>query len=167
MNVMNPAGPMPVDTMSQRGGQAETPSVGMSSNFRIARVGARPLVFTGTELAMSMSFTPGMPYWYEVNIYRTQAQKFVLALRMFFASEAEDDFVRAWEFDTIDECFDKIETYDAAQDVKMTLPENIEKAPPAVLAAHALQLQAKVTAARAHYAGLVGELFAEIEAMSA
>ncbi|ARE42194.1 hypothetical protein RGUI_4053 [Rhodovulum sp. P5] len=167
MNVMNPAGPMPVDSMSQMGDRSETPSVGMSSEFRIRRVGGRPIVFRGSELAMSMSFTPEIPYWYEMNIYRTQSQRFVLAVRVFFQSADEEDYVRAWEFDDLSDVFDAIEGYDAAQDVKMTLPAKIDTLPPAALAAHALELQAKVSAARAHYQGLVGELFAEIESKSA
>lgn len=171
MNAMNSAGtptydhyqPMP-PYQPMPSAHSDMPSVGISRDFKIRRVGARPLVFRGTELAMCMSFTPDLPYWYEMNIYRTDQQRFVLAIRLFSQSETEKDHVRAWEADAIGNIFDLIETYDAAQDVRLNLPENIASAPAAELAAHALDLAAKVASARAHFAGLVGELFAEIDA---
>jgi RPA family protein len=112
---------------------------------------------------MAMSFTPDLPYWYEINIYRTAEQRFVLAIRLFFQSETEEDTTQAWEFETMPEVFDAIEQYDAGQDVKVSLVD----APPAAsaeLAAMALELRARLHAARANFAGLVGELFEELEA---
>lgn len=168
MNAPNPAGSQAFDPYPpMSGGRAEMPSVGLARDFRIRRMGARPLVFRGTELAMSMSFMPELPYWYEMNIYRTEQQSFVLAIRLFFQSEEARDYVRAWELETIGDVFDKIEAYDAAQDIRLSLPDTLDTAAPAELAAHALDLSARVAGARAHFAGLVGELFAEIEASAA
>lgn len=168
MNAPTPAGSQaftPYASMSAD--RPEMPSVGLAREFRIRRMGARPLVFRGTELAMSMSFSPELPYWYEMNIYRTEQQSFVLAIRMFFQSEDIRDHARAWELETIGDVFDRIEAYDAAQDIRLSLPDTLDGAAPAELAAHALDLSARVAAARAHFAGLVGELFAEIETSAA
>jgi hypothetical protein len=131
--------------------------------FRIKRPGARPLVFEGIELAMAMSFTPSLPYWYEVNLYRTSDQRFVAAVRLFFQAESEVDQVRAWDFDTLDQALDKLAQYDAAQDIRFAMdPVNLTL-PPAELAAMAMELRARVDSARRHFSSLLGEFFYELD----
>ena len=137
------------------------PVFSASTGFRIKRAGARPLSFQGSELAMAMSYTPSLPYWYEVNIYRTTDQRFAVAIRLFFQSEDEQDTAQAWIFDSIDEALVQIEGYDAAQDVHLPAMPPTEAA--ADLAVYASRLQAAVSAARHHYASLIGELFYDLE----
>lgn len=131
--------------------------------FRIARSGMRPLAFEGTELCMAMSYVPGAPNWYEINIYRTTEQKFVVAVRLFFRSEDERDRVRAWEFESFDQVLDCLEGYDAATDVRIDQRIEQEGQSAAELAAHAFLLRARAEAARSQYAGLVGEILHELE----
>lgn len=136
--------------------------LGSAGTHRIPQQGGRPNVFQGTELALAMSFTPSMPYWYEINIYRTTEQSFVVAIRKFYQSEAEKDIVKSWVVPSIQEVFDLIENYDPTVD--MHIPDvSLFDSSAAELAATAMALKADLHAARAHYAGLVGELFAEIE----
>ncbi len=111
---------------------------------------------------MAMSFTPEIPYWYEINIYRTTEQSFVLAIRQFFQSVDEKDTVRAWVFDSLPEVFDHIEQYDVGNDVQMPQVD-LSHAAPAELAAMAMDLTSRLKAARLHFSGLVGELLLEIE----
>lgn len=159
MTYAMPAEPQPV----QKSGSAEMPAVGSPSTYRFPRRGARPVTFRGTELAMAMSFTPEIPFWYEINIFRTTEEGFVVAIKEFFQAEESKDSIRAWTFPTLGEVFDHIEGYDAGADVK--LPNvDLDAAAPAELAAMAMDLKARVSAARHHFAGLVGELFAEMEA---
>ncbi len=129
--------------------------------YRIPRTGQRPLAFDGSELCMAMSFIPGCAYWYEINIYRTTQQKFVVAVRQFFQSETERDRVRAWECDGFAEVLDSLEAYDAAQDVRLSEAHPGDS--PAELAGEAMMLKARVAAARAQYGGLVGEILHELE----
>lgn len=130
-------------------------------SYRIKRAGARPLSFQGTELAMAMSYTPSLPYWYEINIYRTTDQRFALAIKLFFQSADENDTAQAWMFDSIDEALNAIEAYDAGQDVQ--LPPVPYKASAADLAVYAARLQAELAGARQHYASLIGEFFHDLE----
>lgn len=134
---------------------------GAAMNYRIKRAGARPLAFQGSELAMAMSYTPSLPYWYEINIYRTTDQRFAVAVKLFFQSADEQDTAQAWICDSIDEALDKIERYDAGQDVHLPPMPPVQS--PADLAVFAAQLQAAVSAARHHYASLVGEFFYDLE----
>jgi hypothetical protein len=154
--------PMPVDP-TYASAPAENSSIGTANTFRIRRLGARPLVFAGTELAMAMSFTPELPYWYEMNVYRTDRQSFVLRIKHFRAAEGEADTCDAWEFDTLADLFDAVEAYDAARDVRFDTAR-LAAAPAAELAGRAMSLKAEVAAARAHFASLAGELFQEMDA---
>ena len=158
-----PLSPSPMAGQQMPAQQGDMPSVGAAMEYRVKRVGARPLVFHGSELAMAMSFTPQIPYWYEVNIYRTDAQEFVLAVRLFFQSETEQDTVRAWTFGSLDAVMEAIENYDAGHDIRLNFEGFDEDMPPVEMAARALDLSARVEAARLHFAGLVGELFDEID----
>jgi hypothetical protein len=153
----NQGGAMPESTGPETGG------LGMAMSYRIKRMGARPLVFQGTELAMAMSFTPELPYWYEINLFRTTDQHFVLAIKLFYQSANEKDTAQVWKYETIDQALDTLETYDAGQDVRVTVNPADTSLTAAELAAYAMDLSAKTKAARAHYAGLAGEFLHEIE----
>lgn len=158
--------PAPVHDPSAPAASDMSAAFASSETYRIWRPGSRPLQFSGTELAMAMSYTPELPYWYEINVYRTEAQSFVLALRLFFQSETIDDTTKAWEFETINEVFDALEAYDAAQDVRVSF-DNMPGDTPADLMAHAFELRAHVAAARAHFSGLIGEFFDTLDQAAA
>jgi len=143
---------------------ASQPNIGQPSSYRIVRSGARPLKFSGSELAMAMSFSPEIPYWYEINLYRTTGSEFVAAVRLFHQSEDRRDTVEAWRFSSLDEALAAIEDYDAAQDVDFAAAIPRENMPGAEIAGQALTLQARVHAMRQHYRGLVGEILFELDA---
>lgn len=130
---------------------------------RIPRMGARPLVFQGVELGMAMSFSPAIPYWYEINLYRTSENRFVLAVRQFFQSEEERDAVTASEHDTIDDAMEALLAYDAGRDIRVTVSAMDPDLSAVDLAACALDLRARAEAARRHFGGLVGEFLHEID----
>lgn len=151
------------EAVSHDRAHASSPFSANAMTYKIKRMGARPLVFSGSELGMAMSFTPSLPYWYEINIYRTTEQRFVLAIRLFFQSKDERDTVQAWEFDSLQEALAAIEGYDAGQDVAMNM-NLTDTMPMSEMAAFAIEMRVKTEAARRHYASLVGELFHDLDA---
>lgn len=151
------APPEPAGAMTQ---------LGTAQTYTLRRRGARPLVFHGTELAMAMSFSPELPYWYEINIYRTGAQQFALAIRLFYQSEDQRDRADAWAFGSLEEVLAHLESHDAGRDVPMAGDWPSADAPPAELAAASMRMQAEVAAARQHFSGLVGELLSEIDSVA-
>lgn len=154
----------PLQAMDQGATGGAFSSVGTATEHKLPQAGARPLVFNGSELAMAMSFTPDLPYWFEINLYHTEGQEFVVAIRKFFQSETETDYVNSWSFPKIEAAMAHIENYDPAVDV--LIPEmNLSDMTPAEMSAMALALKAEVESVRHHYAGLVGELFMEMEAV--
>lgn len=160
--MMTPSLPM-MDGAARAG---EFPSLGSVAQHRIARHGARPIVFAGSQLAMAMSFTPGLPYWYEINIYRTTEQRFVLAIRLFHVAEDRKDTVDAWVFDTLPEVFDALEAHDAGRDVMADVDGVHAGLTAGDLAVRAWELRSRIEAARQHFSGLVGELLSEIDAVA-
>ena len=147
---------------SSSNGASQFPSA--VPTFRIKRPGARPIVFEGIELAMAMSFTPGLPFWYEINLYRTSDQRFVVTVKLFFQAESEQDQVRGWEFDSLEQALDKLAHYDAGQDIRVAVNPADPGICAAELAACAMDLRAKILGARRHYESLVGEFFYDLEA---
>lgn len=137
-------------------------AVGQSGLVTLKRVGTRPLSFNGSEICMAMSFVPGAPSWYEINLYRSVEQRFVLAVKQFFRDADEQDLCHAWEFGDFDGALAHMENYDPADDIRveidpgaaMTLPE---------MAAHALALRARAGEARRQYRALVGEILFDLE----
>ncbi|MEO1238071.1 MAG: hypothetical protein AAFW64_00120 [Pseudomonadota bacterium] len=113
-----------------------------------------------------MSYTPSLPYWYEINLYHSETQEFIVAIRKFFQSQNEADQVKSWTFSSLDAAIAHVENYDAAVDV--LIPEmDLAAMAPAEMSAMALSLKADVEGVRHHYAGLVGELLMEMESSDA
>ncbi|WP_342070906.1 hypothetical protein [Yoonia algicola] len=134
-----------------------------STPYHIKRAGSRPLRFEGSELAMAMSFTPAIPYWYEINVYRTAQQSFVAAVRLFHQAEDRQDTVRAWEAASLDDAIEKLISYDAAHDVSLGVEFDVTTAPASETGALALQLLARISDIRHHYHSLVGEFLYDLE----
>lgn len=147
--------------MGHPAGVTSLPPAGAA--FVLQRAGSRPLRFEGSELAMAMSYTPEIPFWYEINLYRTAHQTFVTAVRLFHQSAEKQDTVRAWENGSLDDAIDKLSRYDAGYDVPVTLDFDAAAAPPSELSAQAFALQARISEARHHYKSLVGELLYDLE----
>ena len=131
--------------------------------YNVKRIGAKPICFEGTELAMAMSYTPSVHFWYEINLYHTSEDRFVSAIRVFHQSEDKRDTVQAWETTSLDDAIDKLTEYDAACDVEMPGEDHFGKTTPAESASIALQMMARMNAARHHYKSLVGELLFDLE----
>jgi len=149
-----------MDQGAQHNSVAQFPA----QSHRIKRMGSRPVSFEGSELAMAMSFSPNLPYWYEINLYRTNDQRFVAAIRLFFVSDKEEDRVQAWEFGDLDEALEKLIQYDAGADVHLGFGfDTTAAAVPAELAAYAMELRAQVADHRHHYQSLIGEFLYDLE----
>jgi hypothetical protein len=136
----------------------------MAMSFSLKRVGAKPLSFHGSELAMVMNFSPTAPSWYEIAIYRTTEQRFVAVVKLFYSSSEEQDVARAWEFDDFGAVVTHLEAYDPADDVRVDVQPDDPSLSLPEMAAHALALRARAAEARRQYRALLGEILHELEA---
>lgn len=136
---------------------------GATAAHLLRRPGRRPLRFEGVELGMAMSFMPGAPLWFEINVFRVGHGGFVACVKRFHRDEDESDFCRAWECTDFEAVMTALESYDPAADLRVEAdPEDPALALPD-LAAKAYALRAKAAEARRQYAGLVGEILHDLE----
>lgn len=129
---------------------------------RLKRIGARPLAFEGEELCMAMSFIPGMPMWFEINVWRTSKGGFVTAVKQFHRDDNRIDTCRAWECETFEQVMFSLENFDPVEDLEPA-PELDSKCSSAEIAAAALTLRARIAEARRQYDGILGEILHDLE----
>jgi hypothetical protein len=122
------------------------------------RNGKRPLTFAGIEVCSAMSYEPGTPFWYEINIYRTSAHGFVGVVKMFSKSDDERDRSTAIEAESLDEIVHWLETYEPAHDIRCDLPFDPGGIAMVELGLRAAAASMKLAEARRQYCDLLGEV---------
>jgi hypothetical protein len=134
-------------------------AVGMPEQMvTVRRNGGRPLTFVGVELCSAMSYEPGTPLWYEINIYRSASRTYVASVKMFSKSEDERDRFSFYEADSIDEVMFWMEGYEPAHDVRADLPIDNTALPVIELGIKAAAASMKLAEARRQYRDLLGEV---------
>lgn len=136
------------------------PSANMVS---LRRTGERPLAFEGVEVCSAMSYIPGAPLWYEINVYRTASDSFIANVRMFTRSENEKDRFSAYEASSFDEAMFWLENYDPAEDIRADLPLDNSDVSVVELGLKAAAVKMKLSEARRQYRDLLGEIFYAVE----
>lgn len=139
------------------------PTTGQVAPFSIKCMGRRPLAFHGIELCMAMSYVPGAPMWFEINIYRTHAEGFVVSVRHFHRDEDQHDIVRAWEQADFEAVMTTLEGYDPATDLRIDVDPADPKLTLPDVAMQALALRTRTAEARRQYRALVGEILHDLE----
>ncbi len=139
------------------------PNAPSSHTFQLRRTGGRPVRFAGVELCTAMSFGPGAPFWYEVNIFRTHDQQFVVDVRHFTKRDGEQDRFSVFTTASFEDAIQVLETYEPAADIRVDLPVDDESVPLAELGLHAASLRLKIGEARRQFRTLVGEILYELD----
>ena len=153
---------MPMASAPDAGTASQPNSMPAGSSQSLRRSGHRPLKFTGQQLAMVMSFQVGTPFWFEINLYRTSSQGFVIHNKLFYKSDDEIDHFSVIECDSFEGMMDQLENFDAAKLVRVTPPQNPAEMSLIELTATALEARAVAQEARRQYGELVGQLLHEL-----
>lgn len=132
----------------------------------LRRTGLRPLAFNGTTIVMASGISPDLPFWYELNVHRTDTDGFVSDIRLFGKPANSSDIFRVTEHDTLAEVFDLFEAYDSSADLAAT-PDLPSTASHAALALHRASLRMRVNQITDHYRALVGGFLAKLETAAA
>jgi hypothetical protein len=145
---------------------AAYPDTAMASDLAVTlrRTGERPMSFRGVEVCSAMSYAPGTPLWYEINLYRTAHESFIANVRMFSKAEHEKDRFAAFEATSFDEAMFWLENYDPANDITADLPLDNTDVPVVELGLKAAAIRMKLAEARRQYRDLLGEIFFAVEA---
>jgi hypothetical protein len=139
------------------------PMAALANLITLRRTGERPLSFQGTEVCSAMSYMPGTPLWYEINVYRSAAESFVANVRMFTKSENDKDRFSAYEASSFDEAMFWLENYDPADDIRADLPLDSSEVPVIELGLKAAAVRMRLSEARRQYRDLLGEIFFAME----
>lgn len=132
--------------------------------YKLKQTGGRPVHFEGVELCSTMSYAPGTPLWYEINLYKSTEATFVLDIRMFTKSENERDNFRVFTAYSLADVFDILERYDAANDIDATSVDlQGDTMSIAQLSLSAASLRLRVEEARGQFRDLVGQLLYQLE----
>lgn len=146
-------------SMEEEKGTSPRPTTGVE--FKLKRFGKKPLYFFGVEVAMAMSFTPNVPYWYELNLYRSDSG-FAVAIKRFHQSPDVRDLFRAYECRSFDDVVELIEGYEPAEDLT-GMTNGANGAMCAVECAQlAMVLKSSIGDIRSHFRELAGEFLCEL-----
>lgn len=133
-------------------------------SFTLKQTGARPFEFSGTEICSAMSFVPGPPLWYEINVYQTTNRTFVVGVRMFTKSENESDVHRVMEAMSLEDVVGQLESYDPSFDIDASsLRIDDHSVSIAELSLAAITLRQRLEEARRQFKNLVGDILYELE----
>jgi len=132
-------------------------------SFTLKCSGRRPMHFEGSELCMAMSYVPGAAFWYEVNIYRTVSDSFVVYIRMFSKSEDVPDLHRVFECGGFEGVVSLLEEYEAANDVRIDVLADDQSVPLPDLVVRAMGLRSRIEDARRQFGALVGQILFDLE----
>jgi hypothetical protein len=135
---------------------------GAMGEVTLRRNGARPISFTGSEIASSSSFSAGQSLWYQIHLYKTNENSFIAAIQMGAQSGLEHSSYSAYTCSNLEELVNVLENYDAAHDISanIDLEGDISAAE---LALEAASLRLKIEEARRQYGEVVGEVLCKID----
>jgi hypothetical protein len=130
----------------------------VANTVMLRRTGERPLSFQGVEVCSAMSYMPGTPLWYEINVYRTAADSYVANVRMFTKSDNDKDRFSVYEASSFDEAMYWLESYNPAEDIRADLPLDNMDVPVIELGLKAAAVRMRLAEARRQYRDLLGEI---------
>lgn len=139
--------------VQQRLREIAVPAMPMQS---LRRTGMRPYGFNGAPLATVSGITPGLPFWYELNVFTTVVETYVCDVRLFHKTDAPDLF-RVVEQDDFEDALAWFERYDPAHDVRPG-PALTDAKSNAARAIECARLQLELAAVVDHYRIVVGQL---------
>lgn len=123
----------------------------------LKRTGQRPYAFNGLTVATICGVTPALPFWYELNLFRTVIGSYVCNVRLFNKGEDADVF-RASEHDDLEAACAFFERYEPAADLPASPDEISLDAPGVKLSLQAARLQLRINRITDHYRATAGEL---------
>lgn len=132
----------------------------------LRRTGLRPLAFPGTTIVMVSGINPDLPFWYELNIHRTDTGSFVSDIRLFGKAANSSDVFRVAEHDTLAAVFNLFEAYDPSADLAV-VPDLPSTASHAALALYSACLRMRINQITDHYRALLGDFLAKLETAAA
>lgn len=124
----------------------------------VRRTGLRPYAFNGQLLGTVCGVDQVLPYWYEINVYRTVLGSYVSDIRLFGKAADAPDLFRAREHDDLDALHAYLEGYDPCGDLPPIRYDDSPATSAAALALRAIEVRAEMRRIDDHFRATVGAL---------
>ena len=132
----------------------------------LRRTGLRPLAFHGATIATVCGVTPVLPYWYELNAYRTASGAYVSDIRLFRKGSDQADAFHVAEHADLEAMIGHLEDYDPSSDLELAADMFDGSTSNAALALRTARLQIEVNRITEHYRSLVCQLLGAVIAQA-
>ncbi|MGI4730662.1 MAG: hypothetical protein ACRYFW_02805 [Janthinobacterium lividum] len=123
----------------------------------LRRTGQRSFAFNGQILGTVCGVDQVLPFWYEINVYRTVVGTFVSDIRLFGKDAGAADLFRVAEHDTIDAVHTRLEQYDPSCDLP-PVRYDATSVSAATLTLRAIEVRAEIRRINDHYQVTMGAL---------
>ncbi len=120
--------------------------------------GAKPLRIHGVILAEAHSWSPAVPAWHEVALFRTEGRECAVALRMRKKAVGEADIHHAEIFASLDEALEWLEAFDPTSGLAPGFDASDRRVSTAEIALASAALRQQADAVTRQWRGLLGEL---------
>lgn len=120
--------------------------------------GGKPLRIEGLMIAEATSWSPSVPAWHELAIYRTTGTECAASVRTLKKTVGETDVHRAELFATVDDALDWLEAFDPISDLSPGFVASDRRISTAEIALLSAALRQQADAVTRQWRGLVGEL---------
>ena len=120
--------------------------------------GGKPLRIVGVMIAEATSWSPSVPAWHEVSLYRTQGQECAASIRMLKKAMGETDIHHAELFASIEDALNWLEEFDPTADLAPDFDASDRRVSTAEIALFSAALRQHADAVTRQWRGLIGEL---------
>lgn len=124
----------------------------------LRRTGLRPFSFNGQLLGTVCGVDQVLPYWYEVNVYRTVIGSYVSDIRFFAKAAEAPDLFRVAEHDDMPALHAYLERYDPCRDLPPMRHELSPDASAAALTLLAIETRAEMRRIDDHFRVTAGAM---------
>jgi hypothetical protein len=147
---------------------AEVPAVAeptpetATPQITLRRSGVKPYQFWGSVVLESTGYSSTCALWHEINIYRHEADGYVVNIRTFSKSSGARDSFFVKRVDTMDDVLETLENHDAAADVKISFDAAESRSTTAATMLKAVALRAAIEEAVRDFQALSGEVMYQL-----
>jgi hypothetical protein len=129
----------------------------------LRRTGRKAVRFTGRQLVEALGNPEPGTIWYELSIYRSEADSIIVELIARRSAVDEHDLSRVEVFASLSEAASWLETYPCAADVPIPSALASDDSPMATCVLQALQLRQRISRISDEYHGLLSDVFEALD----
>jgi len=129
----------------------------------LRRTGRKAIRFTGRQLVEALGNPEPGTIWYDLSIYRSEADSVIVELNARRSAVDEQDLSRVEVFASLGEAASWLESYPCAGDVPIPPSLASDSSPMATCVLQALQLRQRIARITDEYHGLLSDVFEALD----